>query len=230
MPVSAAERVPAWSLAMTAMLSVQLGAAVSVGLLERIGAGGTAWLRILLAALGFLAPARPRFSRWSRRELRAPVLLGVATVGMLLGFQAAIALIPLGTVVAIELAAVCAVLAPFLPWMCELYALRRLSKAAFGTLMALEPAIAVVTGATLLDQAPDALQAVGTALVVVAGIAAERSGRRPAALRPAANSAVRCTAQGSSDVETGPGDDFSAPADVPADTAPHDEEVAARGT
>ncbi|WP_198954385.1 DMT family transporter [Kineosporia sp. R_H_3] len=263
------------------MLSVQLGAAVSVHLLDRVGAAGTGWLRMLIAAIGFLALARPRFTQWSLRDLRAPALLGLATAGMILTFQAAIASIPLGTVVAIEflgpltvaavhsptrralawpalalagvllltqpwagpvnltgialaaaggvswgayivitqhvgdrfsgidglavsmpvaalvstplglpqvwghldtrallLAALCALLAPFLPWICELYALRRLSKAAFGTLMALEPGLAVAVGATLLAQTPDVLQVLGIALVVAAGVAAERTGRR----------------------------------------------------
>jgi inner membrane transporter RhtA len=76
------------------------------------------------------------------------------------------------------LAVVCALLAPILPWTFELYALRRLSKAAFGTLMALEPAIAVTIGAALLHQIPDALRMLGTVLVVVAGVAAERIGHR----------------------------------------------------
>jgi inner membrane transporter RhtA len=81
----------------------------------------------------------------------------------------------------VALGAVCAVLAPFLPWTCELYALRRLSKTAFGTLLALEPGIAVVIGgAVVLHQTPDVLLAFGVGLVVIAGIAAEHTGHPPA--------------------------------------------------
>ena len=275
------DRAPAWSLAVVAMLSVQLGAAISVGLFDRIGVGGTAWLRLTLGALGFVLIARPRYWRWTWRELRAPVLLGLVMALMTLSFLAAISRIPLGTVVAIEflgplsvaalhsrsrralawpalalvgvvlltepwqgevnlagivfaalaavgwglyivitqhvgdrfsgvdglaislpvaavvaavvglpqawghltlevllIGVVAALLLPLLPWTLELYALRRMTKAAFGTLMALEPAIALLIGAALLHQSPAAVQVVGIVCVVLAGIAAERTGQR----------------------------------------------------
>lgn len=263
------------------MLSVQLGAAVSVALFDEIGVAGTAWLRISLGALGFVAIARPRYWTWSWRQLRAPVLLGVVSAGMTLSFLAAIDLLPLGTAVAIEflgpltvaalhsrsrralawpalalmgvvlltepwlgtpsvpgiafaaVSGVCwglyivitqhvgdrfagvdglaislpvaaivtavvglpqawghitpsvllvglaaAALLPVIPWTLELYALRRLTKAAFGTLMALEPAIALAIGALVLHQKPASLQLLGIACVVLAGVAAERTGLR----------------------------------------------------
>lgn len=71
-----------------------------------------------------------------------------------------------------------AVLLPLIPWTLELYALRRLTKAAFGTLMAVEPAIAVVIGAIILVQRPEWWSLIGIACVVIAGIAAERTGHR----------------------------------------------------
>lgn len=275
------DRVPAWSLAVVAMLSVQLGAAISVGLFDDVGVGGTAWLRLTLGAIGFILIARPRYWQWSWSELRAPILLGIVSGGMTLAFLAAIDLLPLGTVVAIEflgpltvaavhshsrrallwpllalvgvvlltepwqgtpnllgitfaaIAAVgwglyivitqhvgdrfsgvdglaislpvaalvaaivgvpqswgnitievlliaigAAILLPLIPWTFELYALRRLTKSAFGTLMALEPAIAIVIGAIVLHQAPAVAQLIGIACVVAAGIAAERTGHR----------------------------------------------------
>ena len=95
------DRTPAWMLASAAMLSAQLGAAISVGLFDEIGVAGTAWLRITLGAIGFVLIARPRYWRWTWRELRAPVLLGVVSAVMTLSFLAAIDLLPLGTVVAI---------------------------------------------------------------------------------------------------------------------------------
>lgn len=278
-------RVPAWTLAVGAMLSVQLGAAISVGLFDDIGVAGTAWLRLTLGAIGFILIARPRYWRWSMRELRAPVLLGLVSAGMTLSFLSAIDRLPLGTVVAIEFlgpltvaalhsdsrralawpllallgvvlltepwqaspdllgialaalagvgwglyivitqhvgdrfsgvdglaisipvaaivtavvglpqvwghltlpvlgtALVAALLLPLIPWTLELMALRRLTKSAFGTLMALEPAIALVIGLIVLGQAIGVLQVVGIGCVVIAGVAAERRGQRPEAL------------------------------------------------
>jgi inner membrane transporter RhtA len=71
-----------------------------------------------------------------------------------------------------------AILLPVIPYALELLALRRLTTAAFGTLMALEPAVATAWGVLLLSQVPGPLQAVGVVLVVAAGIGAERSGHR----------------------------------------------------
>ena len=70
------DRAPAWSLAAVAMLSVQLGAAVSFDLFDELGVAGTAWIRITIGALGFVLIARPRYWQWTLRELRAPILLG----------------------------------------------------------------------------------------------------------------------------------------------------------
>jgi inner membrane transporter RhtA len=71
-------------------------------------------------------------------------------------------------------------LVPLLPFCLELLALRRLTTAAFGTMMALEPAIAVLIGLIVLRQVPHVGGLAGVALVVAAGIGAERAGRRPA--------------------------------------------------
>lgn len=274
-------RAPAWSLAVTAMLSVQLGAALSVRLFPAVGAAGTAWLRLVAGAVILLAIARPRPSDVPRAVVPAIVGLGVATAVMNVAFLAALLRIPLGTTVAIEFLgpltvaaaraherrmlawpamalagvllltrpwqghvdvlgvafaalAACgwgvyilltqhvggqvagvkglaltipiaalastavglpqaaagwswsiiaaafglAVLLPVLPFSLEMLALRRLTTTAFGTLMALEPAIAVTMGAILLHQTPNLAQALGAALVVMAGIGAERRGRR----------------------------------------------------
>lgn len=276
-------RVPAWSLAVGSMLSVQLGAALSVGLFPAIGTAGTAWLRLTFGAVIFLVWARPPFRSWSWRDVRTPVGLGVVTGFMTISFLVAIDHLPLGTAVAIEflgpltvaavrahsravlvwpllalvgvllltepwagsvslvgvafalasaamwgtyilmtqhvgdrfsgvdalaisipvaavtsaffgipqalggltlpvvaLAFVVAVLMPVIPFALELFALRRLTASAFGTLMALEPAFGVLLGALILHQVPGPLQVVGVALVVVAGVGAERRGHRDA--------------------------------------------------
>jgi inner membrane transporter RhtA len=71
-----------------------------------------------------------------------------------------------------------AILLPVVPFTLELFALRRLNTAAFGTLMALEPAFALVVGLVVLTQVPGPLPVLGIACVVVAGIGAERTGAR----------------------------------------------------
>jgi inner membrane transporter RhtA len=71
-----------------------------------------------------------------------------------------------------------AILLPVVPFTLEFLALRRLTTSAFGTLMSIEPAIALLIGFVALSQRPDALAVVGIACVVVAGVGAERSGGR----------------------------------------------------
>lgn len=71
-----------------------------------------------------------------------------------------------------------ALLLPVIPFTLEFLALRRLDAGAFGTLMSLEPAIALGVGFVLLGQIPRPLAVLGIALVIVAGIGATRSGER----------------------------------------------------
>ena len=94
--------VPPWSLAVAAMLSVQLGAALSIDVIETVGAAGASWLRLAVGAVIFLALARPPLRDIRRADLPALVGLGVATGLMSVLFFAAIERIPLGTTVAIE--------------------------------------------------------------------------------------------------------------------------------
>ena len=268
------------SMAVASMLCVQLGLAVSIGLIDEIGAGGAAWLRLFWAGVLFLLVIRPRPGQFTPAALRAGVALGVVTAGVTLLFMAAVSRLPLGTASALEFlgplgvavwrshgvarvwalvaaggvvcltqpwagsadpvgvayalaAALCwaayilltqrvgeevagiaglsismpvaalvatavagpgvfgrltpelllmglglAILLPVVPFALELLALRRLTAAAFGTLMALEPAFALVIGLLALHQVPNSLSVLGIALVVAAGIGAERSGAR----------------------------------------------------
>ena len=71
-----------------------------------------------------------------------------------------------------------ALLLPVLPYAFEMLALRHMAPTAFGTLMALEPAIAVILGLLVLHQTLSAIQLVGVVLVVLAGTAAQRGARR----------------------------------------------------
>jgi inner membrane transporter RhtA len=271
------------SMAVASMLCVQLGLAASVGMIDQVGAGGAAWLRLFWAGVLLLVVVRPRLSAFSREALRAGVALGVVTAGVTLLFMAAVDRLPLGTASALEFlgplgvavvrsrgvgrawalvaaagvlcltqpwagsadpvgvafalaAAVCwaayilltqrvgeavsgvaglsismpvaalvatvvagpgvvgrltpelmlaglglAILLPVVPFTLELLALRRLTTGAFGTLMALEPAFALMIGFVALHQVPNLLAVLGIGFVVAAGIGAERSGTRTSA-------------------------------------------------
>ncbi|WP_232666355.1 EamA family transporter [Pseudonocardia sp. TRM90224] len=268
------------SMAVAAMLCVQLGLAASVGLFDRVGPEGAAFLRLAWAGLLLLVLVRPRPWTFTRSGLLACLALGVTTAGLTIFFMAAVARLPLGTASALEFlgplgvavvrgaggkrlwpaiaavgvllltepwhggvdlvgvafalaAAVCwaayilltqrvgdevagirglavsmpvagivatlvvgpsvfgsltwdvvlaglglAILLPVVPFTLEMLALRRLTTAAFGTLMCLEPAFALIVGIVALHQLPGFGPVVGIVLVVIAGIGAERSGAR----------------------------------------------------
>ncbi len=99
---SVAEVLPPWSLAVTAMLLIQLCNASSVVLFDEVGTAGTAWLRLCMGAVIFLLIARPPLRRIRRPDILPLLGLGVATGLMTTAFLAAIDRIPLGTAVAIE--------------------------------------------------------------------------------------------------------------------------------
>ncbi|HYP44745.1 MAG TPA: EamA family transporter [Propionibacteriaceae bacterium] len=273
--------VPPWGLAVVAMLSIQLGSALSVDLVDSVGSAGTAWLRLSAGALVLLVLVRPPVREVRRADVPALLGLGVTTGLVMICFLAAIARIPLGTAVAIEFlgpltvaavrshsrralawpvlaligvvlltepwhgsinaagvgfaalaavgwalyilltqsvgdrfggitglsftvpvaavtaaiigipqaagqltfsvvatAAALALLHPVLPFALEMLALRRMTSAAFGTLMAIEPAIGVLLGLVVLHQRPSTIQTVGILLVVLAGAVAQRGGQR----------------------------------------------------
>ncbi len=71
-----------------------------------------------------------------------------------------------------------ALLLPVIPFSLEMLALRRLTTHAFGTLMSLEPAIALVVGLVVLHQVPGLWPVLGIGFVVAAGLGAERTGAR----------------------------------------------------
>ncbi|WP_433243397.1 EamA family transporter [Streptosporangium sp. CA-135522] len=71
-----------------------------------------------------------------------------------------------------------AVLVPVLPYALELLALRRLTTAAFGTLMSLEPVVALIMGMVFLGQAAGPTQMAAIGLVTLAAVGAAREGKR----------------------------------------------------
>jgi len=273
-------------MAMGSMLSVQVGLAIAVTLIDRVGVEVAAWLRLAWAGVLMLVIVRPRAAAFTRSTFLACVALGVVTASVTMLFMAALDRIPLGTASALEFlgplgvavvhgkgsarlvwpglaglgvilltepwqgtvdpvgvlyalaAAACwacyilltqrvgdevaglkglavsmpvagvvativvgpsvfermtpqilligvglAIMLPVVPFALEMLALRRLTTAAFGTLMALEPAFAMIVGLVILDQVPGSAGVVGICLVVAAGVGAARTGaRRPTAV------------------------------------------------
>lgn len=102
MPVEVGSRVPAPALFVLGGVSMYVGAALAVGLFDRLSPSAVAVLRLLAAAAVLLAWRRPGRAAWRGPALRGAVALGLATGVMNLAFYEAIARLPLGTAVAIE--------------------------------------------------------------------------------------------------------------------------------
>nr|AIU93847.1 hypothetical protein LRS1606.413 [Rhodococcus sp. NS1] len=71
-----------------------------------------------------------------------------------------------------------ALITPVLAFGLEMLALRRMTHTAFGTLLSVEPAFGILIGLLVLAQTPTLMQLVGIAIVILAGAAAQRGGRR----------------------------------------------------
>ena len=71
--------------------------------------------------------------------------------------------------------AVIGLLSSLIPYSFELEALRRMPARVFGTLMSMEPAVAVFTGFIVLNQKPTLLELFAIALVVIASIGVTRT-------------------------------------------------------
>lgn len=89
-------------MAVVAMLVIQFANALSVPVIDQVGAAGTAWLRMCFGALLLWIIARPAFRSVRRKDLPSLIVLGVVTGFMTTFFLTAIERIPLGTAVAIE--------------------------------------------------------------------------------------------------------------------------------
>ncbi|MFH8573687.1 EamA family transporter [Streptomyces sp. NPDC017993] len=273
-------------MAVASMSTIQLGLALSVPLVDQLGALGTTGLRLAWAGVLLLVLVRPRLRDFTGRDLWACTMLGSVSAGMMVFFMLAATRLPLGTASALEFlgplavslygpgrgrkrwtamaalgvvaltepwhgginpagagfalaAAACwaayilltqhvgdsvtglnglaismpvagligllaaapsdlvhvtwkllgamlglAALSAVLPFILEFLALRRLTTSAFGTLMSLEPAIALFAGLLVLGQIPGLAPAAGVALVVIAGIGSTRTGARPTPASP----------------------------------------------
>ncbi|PZE93375.1 DMT family transporter [Curtobacterium sp. MCBD17_008] len=95
-------RVPAPLLALAAMVSVQIGAAVAKTRFEEVGSLGAVMLRLVIGALVLALLVRPRVRHWTRVQWRGAVVLGLALGGMNVFIYLAFATIPIGVAVTIE--------------------------------------------------------------------------------------------------------------------------------
>ena len=84
------------------MLCVQVGLALSLGLMDQIGVEGAAWLRLVWAGVLLLVIVRPRPSAFTKTMFLTCVVLGVVTAAITMLFMASVARIPLGTASALE--------------------------------------------------------------------------------------------------------------------------------
>jgi inner membrane transporter RhtA len=89
-------------MAMGSMLCVQVGLAIAVTLIDRIGVEGAAWLRLAWAGVLMLVIVRPRASAFTKSNFLACVVLGVVTAAVTMLFMASAGRIPLGTASALE--------------------------------------------------------------------------------------------------------------------------------
>ena len=89
-------------LVLAAVLSVQVGAAVAKELFPTVGAAGSVFLRLSVAAVVMLAVARPRRAQFSRRTVRYALTLGAVLAVMNLLFYLSLTRLPLGPAVTIE--------------------------------------------------------------------------------------------------------------------------------
>ncbi len=269
-------------MAIAAMLAIQFSNALSVPVIDHVGAAGTAWLRMCFGVFFLWMIARPAVRSLRRQDAPTLIALGVVTGFMTMFFLSAIARIPLGTAVAIEFlgpltvagmmsrqrkalvwpllafvgvglltepwhgtidlvgvgfaltagacwglynvltqhvgdrfsgisglsltipvaalatlpfglpqviggeftwwvlpaAAGIALITPVIAFGLEMLALRRMTHTAFGTLLSIEPAFGILIGLLVLAQTPTPMQVLGIGLVIIAGSAAQRGGRR----------------------------------------------------
>ena len=79
-----------------------MGAVIAVGLFDLVEPQTVAWFRVIGAALALVAVSRAWRERWTRSELTAAALFGIATALMNMFFYLAIDRIDLGKAVTIE--------------------------------------------------------------------------------------------------------------------------------
>ncbi|MCU1364753.1 MAG: putative permease, superfamily [Ilumatobacteraceae bacterium] len=86
-----------------AIVSVQLGAALAATMFDTVGSSGMVLLRLGFAAIVLLGISRPKLAGRTRRDWTVTVAFGVLLATMNLTFYAAVARLPLGLAVTLEL-------------------------------------------------------------------------------------------------------------------------------
>jgi inner membrane transporter RhtA len=94
--------VPPTLLVLASIASVQFGAAFAKTLFDELGAGGTVFLRTLVAAIVLGLIWRPRLAGHSRGELGLALVFGLVLAAMNFCFYSSIERIPLGIAVTFE--------------------------------------------------------------------------------------------------------------------------------
>ena len=94
---------PGVAMVVAAMCSVQCGAALATQMFARVGPAGMVFLRLCIAAVILLVLARPSARGRSGRDWTVVVTFGAILAVMNLAFYEAIARLPLGIAVTIEL-------------------------------------------------------------------------------------------------------------------------------
>jgi inner membrane transporter RhtA len=94
--------VPPTLLVLASIASVQFGAAFAKTLFDEIGAGGTVFVRTLVAAIVLALIWRPRLAGHDRRDLRLALVFGLVLAAMNFCFYSSIERIPLGIAVTLE--------------------------------------------------------------------------------------------------------------------------------
>ncbi|SBN62760.1 inner membrane transporter RhtA [Curtobacterium sp. 9128] len=95
-------RVPTPLLALAAIVSVQLGAAIAKTRFDEVGSVGAATLRLVIGAVVLALVVRPRVRHWNRAQWLGAIGLGLALGGMNVFIYLAFASIPIGVAVTIE--------------------------------------------------------------------------------------------------------------------------------
>jgi inner membrane transporter RhtA len=94
--------VPPTLLVLASIASVQFGAAFAKTLFDEIGAGGTVFIRTLVAAIVLVLLLRPRLAGHDRGELGLALVFGLVLAAMNFCFYSSIERIPLGIAVTFE--------------------------------------------------------------------------------------------------------------------------------
>jgi inner membrane transporter RhtA len=100
--VTRVERVPPVGLLLTAVVSVQLGAAIAATIFDDVGASGATLLRMVFGSAILIAVVRPRVREVARTDLAYAIALGVTLASMNFFFYQALDRIPLGVAVTVE--------------------------------------------------------------------------------------------------------------------------------